>query len=268
MFNARHRTPASVACWARTPARHAVPEDRLHPEHRRLRQRPLVVARLLLPRRPTDLADAAEVLVPGQPGAGGVAMPLDLRIPPGRDHRPGRPAAPGRRTPPAGRTPHPPAALSTGFSTCSSRAGTVSASVTPGSRHHRRLDLVRLRVDGQVELQPGPPLGVAVLADLPLALAVDLQPGAVEDQVERPLGLLGQRDPDGGGPAAEGGVIGHGQVHLHQLEERAGEPLGGPQGEVVDGPERQQALDGQVAVLGTGPPAGPAPGIATPGASS
>jgi hypothetical protein len=27
------------------------------------------------------------------------------------------------------------------------------------------------------------PLGIAVLADLPLALAVDLQPGAVEDQV-------------------------------------------------------------------------------------
>ena len=93
-----------------------------------------------------------------------------------------------------------------------------------------------------------------MLADLPLALAVDLQPGAVEDQVERPGGLLRQRDADGGGPAAEGGVVGHGQVHPHQLEERAGEPLGGPQGEVVDGPERQQALDGQVAVLELGPP--------------
>ena len=58
------------------------------------------------------------------------------------------------------------------------------------------------------------------------------------------------------GPAAEGGVVGHGQVQPHQLEERAGEPLGGPQGEVVDGPEGQQALDGQVAVLELGPPLG------------
>jgi hypothetical protein len=54
-----------------------------------------------------------------------------------------------------------------------------------------------LRIDRQVELQPRPTLGVAVLADLPLAFAIDLQPGAVEDQVERPGGLLGPGDADG-----------------------------------------------------------------------
>src|SRR5512135_3515075 len=119
--------------------------------------------------------------------------------------------------------PTPPTALST----CSSNEGTASASVNPRLAHDCRLDLMRLRIDGQMELQPGATLGVAVLTDLPLAFAVDLQPGAVEDQVERPGGPLGQRDADGRGPAAERAVIGDGQIEVHQVEERAGEPLGG-----------------------------------------
>src|SRR3954454_17646967 len=45
--------------------------------------------RLPLPRRPTDLADAAEVLIPGQPRTGRVAMSPDLRIPPRWDYRTG-----------------------------------------------------------------------------------------------------------------------------------------------------------------------------------
>src|SRR6516165_7666038 len=40
------------------PADHTRPEDRLQPGHRRLTQSPPVVARLLLPRRPPDLAPA------------------------------------------------------------------------------------------------------------------------------------------------------------------------------------------------------------------
>src|SRR3954452_6125020 len=67
-------------------ARHTVAEERLHPEHLRLAQGPLVIPRLLLPPLPADLPDAAEVLVAGEPGAGLIAMPTDLRIPPGRDH--------------------------------------------------------------------------------------------------------------------------------------------------------------------------------------
>src|ERR1700732_23064 len=65
---------------SRVPARYTVSEDRLQPEHRRLRQRSLMIARLALPSRSTDPTDAAEVLIPRQPGAGGVAVPLDLRI--------------------------------------------------------------------------------------------------------------------------------------------------------------------------------------------
>src|SRR5512135_2486855 len=69
------------------PTRHTAPEERLHTDHRRLAQRPTVVPRLLLPRRPTDPPDAAEVLIPDQPRSRRVTMPLDLRIPPGRDYR-------------------------------------------------------------------------------------------------------------------------------------------------------------------------------------
>ena len=188
----------------RTPARHPVPEDRLHAEHRRLAP---ATARgsPTPPSTPTDRsAGCGAGSHPGPAGGRRCCHAAGSSHPAGAGSPPGPTGPPGRRTPPAGRTPHPPAALSIGLSTCSSRAGTVSASVTPGSRHHRRLDLVRLRVDGQVELQPGPPLGVAVLADLPLALAVDLQPGAVEDQVERPFGPLRQRDPDGGRPGGRG----------------------------------------------------------------
>src|SRR5262245_42558743 len=74
------------------PARHTRTKDRLQAEYRRLGQRSAVVPRLSFPRLAADLTYAAEVLIPGQPGAGGVAVPLDLRIPPRRDYRPGAPA--------------------------------------------------------------------------------------------------------------------------------------------------------------------------------
>ena len=82
-----------------------------------------------------------------------------------------------------------------------------------------------------------------MLADLPLPLAIDLQPGAVEDLVERPGGLLGLCDMDRSGAATERGGVGDGQVEVPQIEGRAGEPLGGPQGEVGVGPQGQPALD-------------------------
>ena len=71
--------------------------------------------------------------------------------------------------------------------------------------------------------------------------------------MERPGGPFGPRDADGRGPAAKRAGIGDGQVQVHQLEGRAGESFGGPPGQVVDGPKRQRALDGQVAVLELGP---------------
>src|SRR3982750_3805075 len=90
----------------RSPARHAVTEDRLHPEHRRLRQRPLVVTRLLLPRRPPGLPDAEEV-------------PSRLIFAPRRGEITPRADRPSRGSYPSCRSYAPSAAaLSIGFSTC------------------------------------------------------------------------------------------------------------------------------------------------------
>src|SRR5512135_2841181 len=69
------------------PARYTAPEEHLHPEHRRLTQRATVIPRLFLPRRTTDPPDAAQILIPGQPRTGRLAMPLDRCITPRRDHR-------------------------------------------------------------------------------------------------------------------------------------------------------------------------------------
>jgi len=66
-------------------------------------------------------------------------------------------------------------------------------------RQHRRVadmasgdldgsDLQRLLVDPEVDLAPDPPFGAAMLAYVPLAFALDLDAGAVDQQVQRPLG--------------------------------------------------------------------------------
>src|SRR3954463_115754 len=56
-------------------------------------------------------------------------------------------------------TPSAPAPT-TGWSTWPSEQGDRLRIGQPRVTHHRRLDLVRLRIEGRVELQPGPPLGV------------------------------------------------------------------------------------------------------------
>jgi len=61
--------------------------------------------------------------------------------------------------------------------------------------------------------------------------------------------------------------VGHGQGDAHEAEDRAAQPLGGPQRQVEDGPEGQQALDDRVAVEVLGPPAdraGVGPGVNGP----
>ena len=136
--------------------------------------------------------------------------------------------------------------------------------IDPGLGQRHGLDLVTVAVDGRVQLPPRPPLRVAMLSDLPLPLAEDLQPGAVHDEVERPLALAGQVHPQVGGPAGQRAVVGDVQVKAHQLEDRPGEPLSCPQRQVEDGSECQQALDGQAAEDELGSPLvrpGVAPGI-------
>ncbi len=44
-----------------------------------------------------------------------------------------------------------------------------------------------LLVDSEMDLAPYPPFGAAMLARIPLAFALDLNTGAIDQQVQRPL---------------------------------------------------------------------------------
>src|SRR5512135_1486838 len=108
-------------------AQYPRPNDRLHAEHGRLAQRPLMVARLLLPRLPPHLTDATQVLIPSQPGTGAEELPCRRIF---ASRRGGITARAPRRSNSAYTTCRSyipsPVMTSTGFSTCSSRAGVAS----------------------------------------------------------------------------------------------------------------------------------------------
>ena len=60
------------------------------------------------------------------------------------------------------------------------------ADMAPGDLHSA--DLQCFFVDPDVDLAPDPPFGTAMLASVPLAFALDLDPCAVDQQVQRALG--------------------------------------------------------------------------------
>jgi len=60
------------------------------------------------------------------------------------------------------------------------------ADVAPGDLD--RPNLQRFLVDPEVDLAPNAPFRTAMLACIPLAFTFDLDPGAVDQQVQRPLG--------------------------------------------------------------------------------
>ena len=70
-------------------------------------------------------------------------------------------------------------------------------------------------------------------------------------------GRPGSRHLQRPGPAAQGGVVGHGQVEPEQAEDRADQALGLAQGQAEHGPQRQRGQDRQGRVPGL-----PAPGRA------
>src|SRR5512135_42291 len=196
------------------PAPQPIPEDPLDPPDRRLGQRAHVVAHRALPAPPALSPDGAQVLIARVRSSLGVAVDLDLGVLARRDQGLG----PARRQgvvdlglvvrPVGGRFGDRPLDL---IQQIAEHLGVGDT----GLGDHRRLDLVALGVHRQVELAPGATLGRAVLADLPLPLAIELQPGAVDDQLEGSVALLGQVDPRRGAaarqPAGVGDVQGQAQ---------------------------------------------------------
>ena len=105
-------------------------------------------------------------------------------------------------------------------------------------------DGVGRRVDRQVELAPGPPPAHAVFVAVPLAGAVDLQPGAVDHQGDRAIRQGGpQRWRQECRPPADRRVIGNRQVNAHEVQQRSEQPLGLAQRLVKHQPDHEGCLD-------------------------
>lgn len=111
-------------------------------------------------------------------------------------------------------------------------------------------DLARIGVQREVELPPGA-ARPAVPSLLPLALPEQLQPGAVDQQVQGPM----RHDPwpkssEAAAAPAQGGMVRHAELEPEQAERAADEALGLAQGEPEDQPEHQHQLDRQVRIAG------------------
>ena len=113
---------------------------------------------------------------------------------------------------------------------------------------HRRDDPAGVGVRREMQLSPGPAPPGAVLLDQPLARAAELQPRAVHQQVHRPAARLRPRHLQRLGPAAQGGVVRHGEIETEQLEDGADQPLGLAQRQAEHRAQRQRRRDRQVGV--------------------
>src|SRR3954447_22756190 len=140
--------------------------------------------------------------------------------------------------------------------------GVVFVAVGQGGGH----DPAGLGVHAEMELPPRPaPLG-AVLLDQPRARAVELQPRAVDQQVHGAgiaasaairtvAARLRPRHLQRLGPAAQGGVVRHGEVEPEQADDGADQPFGLAVRQPEHGLERQRRQDRQVGILGLPAPA-------------
>jgi hypothetical protein len=104
------------------------------------------------------------------------------------------------------------------------------------------------------------PTGAAVLLRVPLALAEQLQAGAVQHQVHGPVVRDNPGLATGEGATSPGqrGVIRNSQLEAEQTQHAAAERLGLAQGQVEDEPQGQHQLDRQVGVAGLSARCGPA----------
>ena len=76
-----------------------------------------------------------------------------------------------------------------------------------------------------VDLAPDTPLRAAMLAGVPLAFALDLDPGAVDQQVQRALRTaIGNVDLQALLTAAEGAEVRHRPVQVDQVQQALNEP--------------------------------------------
>lgn len=116
-------------------------------------------------------------------------------------------------------------------------------------------DVVGRRVHRQMQFAPDPALVMAMLSDLPFALAKHFQAGGIDNQIGHlALGWLAVCHLHGAGALADTAVVGGTQRHIHQLKQRVEQALCRPQGEVENALEHEKGTDGLVGVEGASSP--------------
>ena len=104
-------------------------------------------------------------------------------------------------------------------------------------------------IHGQVQLAPDPALALAMDADLPLALAADLEPGGVDGEAHGAAGGPRQRRHGERGRATrKGGIVRNGDLQPEQPRQIMQEPLGLAQRQPEHRPQTERAEDRRVAV--------------------
>ncbi len=233
-----------------------------------------MIARVPLPGAAAVTTSRAQILIsrvrgphgarPLGPWPFGITVPPDARIPPGRNGNPNPwavllqglidfPTVVGCHPPPhwpAGVLPPPASARQLW------RRGHRLRSVPrPGFRH--------FRCPRQVNLAPGAPFRNAVPTYFPFAFSVDLQATAVQNQMQRPFGPLRknviaseakQADLHRSASPGKGDVVRDRQGDSHFLEQGTDKTLCSPVGQVKHLPERQDGLNGDIAIDKRGVP--------------
>ena len=116
-----------------------------------------------------------------------------------------------------------------------------------------------------MELPPATPAAATVFRGSPLTCPDEGQPRAVEHEMEALVGRdrRSQTAPQMLTAPGERRIVGNGEVETHDPEQRVQEPFGLAQREMVDEPQGQSGLDGEI--RGAPPPTPPAAPAGRPG---
>ncbi|MGF6483053.1 transposase [Paraburkholderia sp. JPY419] len=121
--------------------------------------------------------------------------------------------------------------------------------------HQCSADLSGVRVHRPMHLAPGATLGPAMLAQLPLAFAIDLQSGAVEHEVQGFFGTLRRRRYlEGLRATAQRCVVRHGQAWEGKFAQTLSEALQCAQRQMKDLLEFEQPLHERIRIDGRSAP--------------
>ena len=107
-----------------------------------------------------------------------------------------------------------------------------------------------LLINSDVDLAPDAPFGAAVLARVPLTFALDLDPGAVDQEVQRALrGAVGDVNLQALLAAAEGAEVRHSPVQVDQPQQALDEPSRLAERHAEKNFHRQTCLDRGIAIV-------------------